>query len=80
MFGRIKAFAVGVGVGVFVAPLTGRESRRLVLEKISEFLELGGQRINDLESQLEQRRAEYDPEEEPDIEPETGPLVDEKPA
>jgi hypothetical protein len=80
MFGRVKAFAVGVGVGVFVAPLTGRESRRLVLEKISEFLELGGQRINDLESQLEQRRAEYHPAEEPDIEPETEPLVDEKPA
>ena len=80
MFGRIKAFAVGVGVGVFVAPLTGRESRRLVLEKISEFLELGGQRINDLESQLEQQRAEYHPAEEPDIEPETEPLVDEKPA
>ena len=80
MFGRIKAFVVGVGVGIFVAPLAGRESRRLVLEKISGFLEFGGQRIDDLESQLEQRRAEYHPAEESDIEPETEPSVDEKPA
>ena len=79
MFARVKAFVVGVGVGVFVAPLAGRDTRRLVLEKIGEFFELGGQRIDDLESQLEQRREEQYPATEPDIEPETEPLVDEKP-
>jgi hypothetical protein len=52
----------------------------LVLEKIGELFELGGQRIDDLESQLEERRTEHYPETEPDIEPETESLVDEKPA
>lgn len=78
MFGRIKAFVVGVGVGIFVAPLAGRDTRHLVLEKIGEFFESGGRRIDDLESQLEQRRAERYPATEAEIEAETEPLVDEK--
>lgn len=80
MFARMKAFVVGVGVGILVAPLAGRETRQLVLEKIGELFELGGQRIDDLEAQLEEQRAEPYAETEPDIEPETEPLVDEKPA
>jgi gas vesicle protein len=80
MFARVKAFVVGVGVGIFVAPLAGRETRQLVLEKISELFELGGQQIDDLESELDERRTEQYPATEPDIEPETEPLVDEKPA
>jgi hypothetical protein len=42
--------------------------------------ELGGQQIDDLESELDERRTEQYPATEPDIEPETEPLVDEKPA
>jgi gas vesicle protein len=80
MFARVKAFVVGVGVGVLVAPLAGRETRQLMLEKITELFEPGGQRIDDLESELDERRAEQYPETEPDIEPETEPSVDEKPA
>jgi gas vesicle protein len=80
MFARMKAFVVGIGVGILVAPLAGRETRQLVLEKIGELFELGGQQIDDLESQLEERRTEHYPATEADIEPETEPLVDEKPA
>lgn len=80
MFARVKAFVVGVAVGIFVAPLAGRETRQLVLGKISELFELGGQRIDDLESELDERRAEQYSATEPDVEPETEPLVDEKPA
>lgn len=71
MIGRIKAFLAGFLVGVFIAPRSGRASRDLLLERLAEFFEAGGRRLDDLEDQLVARRSDsYEREE--DFEPAPG--------
>lgn len=57
MMGRIKAFAAGLLVGVFVAPRSGRASRQLFMDTIAEFLAMGRQRFDELEDDLATRRS-----------------------
>ena len=56
MIGKMKAFAVGFLVGVFVAPRSGRASRQLFKERIAEFFETGQRRFEELEDELYARR------------------------
>lgn len=76
MIGKLKAFAAGFVLGVFVAPRSGRASREMLLERISEFFDAGGERLDRLEAELAARRAEWGeewPEEEfPEPEPGEG--------
>lgn len=56
MIGKVKAFAVGFLAGIFFAPRSGRASRRLLLERIDEFFEMGSRRLETLEDELSARR------------------------
>jgi gas vesicle protein len=56
MIGKIKALAVGLLLGLLVAPRSGRDSRRLLLEWIQDFFATGSRRLRDLESELGRRR------------------------
>ena len=74
MIGRLKAFAIGFLIGVFVAPRSGRASRQLLLERLGEFFDEGSRRLEELEEELvgQRRRpagartGEYEPEPRPD--------------
>lgn len=57
MMGKIKAFAAGLLVGVFVAPRSGRASRQLLMDTLAHFLETGQREFEDLEDELESRRS-----------------------
>lgn len=81
MIGKLKALVVGFTLGIFLAPRSGEASRRLLLDRIDEFFDLGNRRFEALEGELAARRAARG---EPDEEwPETGesladhPLEDE---
>ena len=54
MIARVKAFAAGFLLGVLVAPRAGRDSRRLLMERIAEFLDLGRREYEELEEELEE--------------------------
>lgn len=56
MIGKLKAFAVGFLVGVFVAPRSGRASRELLKERLAEFFATGQRRFEELEEELYARR------------------------
>ncbi|MFN2420090.1 MAG: hypothetical protein ABR527_01725 [Gemmatimonadota bacterium] len=56
MIGKIKALAVGLLLGLLVAPRSGRDSRRLLLEWIQNFFATGSRRLRDLEGELGRRR------------------------
>lgn len=56
MIGKIKGFMAGFLVGVFVAPRSGRASRRLLMERINEFFEMGSRQLDSLEEELAGRR------------------------
>ena len=75
MIGRLKAFAVGFLIGVFVAPRSGRASRQLLLGRLGEFFDEGSRRLEELEEELVGHRRgrtasrtpeEYEPEPLPD--------------
>lgn len=74
MIGRLKAFAIGFLIGVFVAPRSGRASRQLLLERLGEFFDEGSRRLEELEEELVGHRRstrsraadEYEPEPLPD--------------
>lgn len=57
MIGKVKAFAAGFLLGVFIAPRSGRASRRLLLERVNEFFEMGSRQLESLEDDLAGRRA-----------------------
>ncbi len=57
MLGKVKALAAGFVVGLLIAPRSGRESRRLVMDWINDFLEGGSRRLEDLEGELASRRS-----------------------
>jgi len=57
MIGKLKAFAAGLLVGVFVAPRSGRASRQLLKDTLADFLETGERRFEELEDELDERRA-----------------------
>lgn len=57
MIGKLKAFAAGFLVGVFVAPRSGRASRQLLMERINEFFEMGSRQLDELEDELAGHRA-----------------------
>ena len=52
MMGKIKAFAAGLLVGVFIAPRSGRASRQLLMDTLAHFLETGQREFEDLEEDL----------------------------
>lgn len=56
MLGKMKAFAAGLLVGIFVAPRSGRASRQLLMDTLSDFLETGQRRFEELEEDLAERR------------------------
>ena len=56
MIGKIKALALGFVVGLLVAPRSGRDSRRLLVEWIEDFFATGSRRLRELEDQLGRRR------------------------
>jgi gas vesicle protein len=58
MIGRLKAFTTGFIAGILVAPRSGRASRRLLIERINEFFEMGTEYLEDLEEELAVRRDE----------------------
>lgn len=71
MIGRLKAFVIGLLIGVFVAPRSGRASRQLLLERLGEFFDEGSRRLEELEEELIGHRSrpggsrapeEYEPE------------------
>lgn len=57
MMGKLKAFAAGLLVGVFVAPRSGRASRQLLMDTLAHFLETGQREFEDLEDDLASRRS-----------------------
>jgi len=57
MMGKVKALAAGFLVGLLVAPRSGRDSRRMVMEWVNDFLDGGTRRFRDLEDELARRRA-----------------------
>ena len=57
MMGKIKAFAAGLLVGLFVAPRSGRASRQLLMDTLAHFLETGQREFEDLEDDLAARRS-----------------------
>jgi gas vesicle protein len=66
VIGKLKAFAVGFLVGVFVAPRSGRASRRLLMDRLAEFFETGQRRFEELEDELSSRRRSNGPMRESD--------------
>ncbi|HEY7473166.1 MAG TPA: YtxH domain-containing protein [Gemmatimonadota bacterium] len=56
MIGKLKAFAAGFVVGVFVAPRSGKASRRLLMDRLAEFFEAGQRRFEELEDELSSRQ------------------------
>lgn len=56
MIGRLKALLAGFALGVFLAPRSGRESRRLLREKIEELLDLREAGYERLEEEIAERR------------------------
>jgi len=81
MIGRMKAFAAGFLLGVFVAPRSGKASRQLLMDRLAEFFETGQRRFEELEDDLADRRRSNGPLRESDWpevdesmigEPETG--------
>jgi gas vesicle protein len=72
MIGRMKAFAAGFLLGVFVAPRSGRASRQLLMDRLAEFFETGERQFEELEEELADRRRSNGPLSESDW-----PLVDE---
>lgn len=63
MMGKIKAFAAGLLVGVFVAPRSGRASLQLLMDTLAHFLETGQREFEDLEDDLADRRSNGPPDE-----------------
>jgi hypothetical protein len=61
MIGKIKAFAAGFLLGVFVAPRSGRASRQLLMDRLAEFFETGQRRFEELEDELADRRRSNGP-------------------
>lgn len=61
MIGRIKAFGVGFLLGVLVAPRSGSASRRLLMDRLAEFLDGGREELEDLEDELIERRRSNGP-------------------
>ena len=61
MIGRIKAFAAGLLLGVLVAPRSGSASRRLLMDRIAEFLDGSRQEYEELEDELSVRRRSNGP-------------------
>lgn len=57
MIGKVKAFAAGFLLGVFIAPRSGSASRRLLMERINEFFQMGSQQLEALEDELAGRRS-----------------------
>lgn len=60
MLGKVKALAAGFVLGLFIAPRSGRESRRLIVEWFNDFFEDGQRRLRDLEGDLARRRDRAD--------------------
>lgn len=56
MIGKMKAFAAGFLLGVFVAPRSGRASRQMLTDRLAEFFETGQRRFEELEDELADRR------------------------
>lgn len=52
MIGKLKGFAAGLLVGFLVAPRAGRETRRLLMERLDEFFEMGSEELDALEEEL----------------------------
>lgn len=75
MVGRVKALVVGFVLGVFLAPRSGRESRRLLREKIEEFLALRDEGLERFEAEVSGRRGGFPGEEaaEADAPPDEAP-------
>jgi gas vesicle protein len=61
MIGRVKAFAAGFLLGVLVAPRSGKASRELLMDRITEFFESGQRRFAELEDELADRRRSNGP-------------------
>ncbi len=61
MIGKMKAFAAGFLLGVFVAPRSGRASRQLLMDRLAEFFETGQRRFEELEDELADRRRSNGP-------------------
>lgn len=57
MLGKVKALAAGFLVGLLIAPRSGRETRRLIMDWVNDFLEGGSRRLEDLEGELARHRA-----------------------
>lgn len=58
MIGKLKALVVGFVLGIFLAPRSGEASRRMLIDRIEEFLDIGDGKYERLESELAARRAE----------------------
>jgi gas vesicle protein len=56
MIGKIKALATGFIIGLLVAPRSGRDSRRLLVEWVEDFFATGTRRLRALEDELGRRR------------------------
>ena len=78
MIGRMKAFAAGFLLGVFVAPRSGKASRQLLMDRLAEFFETGQRQLEELEDELADRRGPLRESDWPEVdesmigEPETG--------
>ncbi|MDX1661555.1 MAG: YtxH domain-containing protein [Gemmatimonadota bacterium] len=57
MIGKLKALIVGLVLGIFLAPRSGEASRRLLIERINEFFDMGDRRYERLEREMAARRA-----------------------
>lgn len=55
--GKLRAFLAGIVLGVLFAPRTGRESRRTIEAWLSEFFKLGDDRLDEVETEIEARKA-----------------------
>lgn len=56
MIGKLKALVVGFVLGIFLAPRSGEDSRRLLIERINEFFDMGDRKYERLERELAARR------------------------
>ena len=56
MLGKAKALALGFVLGLMIAPRSGRDSRRLLVEWIEDFFATGSRRLRALEDELGRHR------------------------
>ena len=55
--GKFRTFLAGLVLGVLFAPRAGSESRRAIEAWINEFFRLGNERLDDVEAEIEARKA-----------------------